>query len=220
MAEPTTTRDRLMSAAFELFEERGYDGASVDDIAARAGVGRTTAFRQFGSKEALIFPDHEGQLRRADERLSVAAATAIPSEVIAVATAVFEQYLAEGERARARYRLTSSVPTLRDFETATTSRYKRLFSKHLQRAWPQDKSGRLQAEMFATAVVTAHNHVLRRWLRGEVDSTTNDLADALSMAWSVLEGRSVGRTAVVVISTDEPIDSLAPRLRDFLGDPA
>ena len=74
--------------------------------------------------------------------------------------------------------------------------------------------------MFATAVVTAHNHVLRRWLRGEVDSTTNDLADALSMAWAVLQRRGVGRTAVVVISTDEPIDSLTPRLRDFLGDPA
>src|ERR1043165_2974344 len=66
MPDLPSTRERLVSAAFELFEERGYEATSVDDIATRAGVGRTTAFRQFGSKEALIFPDHEALLRRAD----------------------------------------------------------------------------------------------------------------------------------------------------------
>ncbi|MET0450378.1 MAG: helix-turn-helix domain-containing protein [Mycobacterium sp.] len=220
MPASETTRERLMSAAFALFEERGYEAASVEDIAARAGVGRTTAFRQFGSKEALIFPDHRALLRRADARLSAASAEAIPAEVISVATSVFDHYLAEGDRARARYRLTTSVPVLRDFETTTVSRYVRLFSAHLDRAMPDDWNGSLRAEMFANAVVTAHNHVLRRWLRGDTDDPKPDLMEALALPWTILHGTPKVQTAVIVMTTDEPIESLGPRLRTVIADAA
>jgi AcrR family transcriptional regulator len=217
MPDLPSTRERLVSAAFELFEERGYEAASVDDVAARAGVGRTTAFRQFGSKEALIFPDHEALLRRADQRLSTVPAEALAAEVIAVATSVFEHYLAEGERARTRYRLTRSVPALRDFETAVVSRYARLFTRHLRAAHAEDWTADLRAELFANAVVAAHNHVLRRWLRGDVSNPRSDLAEALAATWPIYRGGR-GRTAVVVLSTDEPIESLTPRIRDLIGD--
>lgn len=215
MSSPQSTRERLVSAAFELFEERGYEAASVDDIAARARVGRTTAFRQFGSKEALIFPDHEALLRRADERLSTVPSETLPAEVIAVATTVFEHYLAEGERARTRYWLTRSVPALRDFETAVVSRYVRLFTKHL-RTVPTDRwTADLRAELFAHAVVAAHNHVLRRWLRGETTNPRSDLTEALAATWPIFQGGR-GRTAIVVMSTDEPIESLTPRIRELI----
>jgi AcrR family transcriptional regulator len=217
MAGQPNTRERLVSAAFELFEERGYEAASVDEIAARARVGRTTAFRQFGSKEALIFPDHEALLRRADEGLSTVPAEALPAEVIAVATSVFEHYLAEGDRARTRYRLTRSVPALRDFETAVVSRYARLFTKHLRAAQTGDWTADLRAELFANAVVAAHNHVLRRWLRGDVPNPRSDLAEALAATWPIYRGGG-GRTAVVVMSTDEPIESLTPRIRGLISD--
>lgn len=216
MPSMPSTRERLVSAAFELFEERGYEAASVDDIAARARVGRTTAFRQFGSKEALIFPDHEALLRRADERLSTVSTEALPAEVIAVASTVFEHYLAEGEQARTRYRLTRSVPALRDFETAVVSRYVRLFTKHLRMAQTEDPTADLRAELFAHTVVAAHNHVLRRWLRGNLTDPRSDLAEALAATWPIYQGGR-GRTAVVVMSTDEPIESLAPRIRELVG---
>ena len=217
MPDLPSTRERLVSAAFDLFEECGYEATSVDDIAARAQVGRTTAFRQFGSKEAFIFPDHEALLRRADERLSAAPPEALPAEVIAVATtSVFENYLAEGERARIRYRLTRSVPALRDFETAVVSRYVRLFTTHLRRARTDDRTADLRAELFAHAVVVAHNHVLRRWLRGDVTNPRSDLAEALAATWPIYRGG--GRTAVVVMTTDEPIESLTPRIRGLIGD--
>lgn len=211
-----SARERLVSAAFALFAERRYEATSVDDIAMQAGVGRTTAFRHFGSKEALIFPDHEALLHTADRRLSAASGAAVPTEVIAAATMVFEHYLAEGERARARYRLTRSVPALRDFETATVSRYVRLFAKHLRMAVPADWRAELRGEMFANAVVGAHNYVLRRWLRGDAADARTELDEALATTWSIWRGGGGGRTAVVVMSTDEPVDSLVPRLRGLL----
>ncbi|TDZ93435.1 putative HTH-type transcriptional regulator TtgW [Mycobacteroides salmoniphilum] len=45
-------RERLIAAAREAFSERGLD-ATLDDIAARAGLGTGTAYRHFRDKHAL-----------------------------------------------------------------------------------------------------------------------------------------------------------------------
>jgi AcrR family transcriptional regulator len=52
-ADAERNRRRLLDAAFEMFSERGLD-VGVAEIAARAGVGRGTLFRNFASKEDLI----------------------------------------------------------------------------------------------------------------------------------------------------------------------
>ncbi|WP_435602100.1 TetR/AcrR family transcriptional regulator [Streptomyces sp. bgisy130] len=48
------TRRRLLDAASELFAERGYERATVRDIASRAGANQALLFRYFGSKKALF----------------------------------------------------------------------------------------------------------------------------------------------------------------------
>jgi AcrR family transcriptional regulator len=52
-ADAERNRRRLLDAAEEMFSERGLD-VGVGEIAARAGVGRGTLFRNFASKEDLI----------------------------------------------------------------------------------------------------------------------------------------------------------------------
>src|ERR1700759_2530851 len=47
-------RTRLLSAALELFENRGFDGVAVPEIAAKAGVAVGTVYRYFETKEALV----------------------------------------------------------------------------------------------------------------------------------------------------------------------
>ena len=46
-------RRRLLEAAREVFAEAGFE-ATMDDVAARAGVGVGTAYRRFANKEELI----------------------------------------------------------------------------------------------------------------------------------------------------------------------
>ena len=47
-------RDRLYEASLDLFAGQGYDLVSVDDICERAGVGRATFFRLYGTKAGLL----------------------------------------------------------------------------------------------------------------------------------------------------------------------
>ncbi|MFD0364612.1 TetR family transcriptional regulator [Nocardia sp. GCM10030253] len=47
-------RDEVSKIAFRLFAEQGFDNTTVEQIAAEAGLSRTTFFRYFGTKEELI----------------------------------------------------------------------------------------------------------------------------------------------------------------------
>ena len=54
-------RAALSQTAFELAREKGFDAVTVDDMAAAAGVSRSTLLRYFGSKEEAVlcaFDDH------------------------------------------------------------------------------------------------------------------------------------------------------------------
>ena len=51
------TRQELRRSALQLFQSRGFAQTSVDDIAHAAGVSRSTFFRYYPSKEAVITGD-------------------------------------------------------------------------------------------------------------------------------------------------------------------
>jgi AcrR family transcriptional regulator len=48
-----------VAAASELFEERGFDRTTVDQIAEAAEISRRTFFRYFADKEELFFAEDE-----------------------------------------------------------------------------------------------------------------------------------------------------------------
>jgi AcrR family transcriptional regulator len=47
-------REEILDAALQEFAERGYHGASTDDIARRAGISQPYVFRLFGTKKELF----------------------------------------------------------------------------------------------------------------------------------------------------------------------
>jgi len=53
-SDAARNRERLLGAARELVEECGADGLTMDRLAERAGVGKGTVFRRFGSRAGLM----------------------------------------------------------------------------------------------------------------------------------------------------------------------
>ena len=47
-------RERILESATSLFEENGFHGAGIDDIAAAAGVTGPAIYRHFKNKDALL----------------------------------------------------------------------------------------------------------------------------------------------------------------------
>ncbi len=60
-------RERVLTAALELFAEKGFDGTAVPQIAKAAGVGAGTIYRYFESKEALVNVLYQREKRAAIE---------------------------------------------------------------------------------------------------------------------------------------------------------
>ncbi|MDJ0340852.1 TetR family transcriptional regulator [Streptomyces sp. H10-C2] len=203
-AQRHRVRQDLAASAMHLFASRGYEATTVDDIAAAAGVARRTFFRHFRSKEEAIFPDHDDTLVRVQAVLDSAEPQEHPLDTVCRGiTEVLRMYAEAPEVSVERYRLTREVPTLREREISSVARYERLFTRYLlghfdESAHHDGDDDPLLAEVAASAVVAAHNHVLRRWLRaggkGDVEAQLDHAFDVIKATFGT--GIGVGRLSV------------------------
>jgi AcrR family transcriptional regulator len=120
----------LEDAALALFCDKGFDGVTIDDIAASADVSRRTFFRYFASKEDVILSDHPKRLdelqaalnRRPDDEPAL---TALRHAILSLAGSYEEQR----DHMLARFRLVTDTPALearslclqRNWETSVTA---------------------------------------------------------------------------------------------------
>jgi AcrR family transcriptional regulator len=58
------TRQRLIEAAVEVFEEKGYPSATIEDITTRANVSRTTFYLHFSTKREVAIANGDQLLAR------------------------------------------------------------------------------------------------------------------------------------------------------------
>ncbi|MDX3077540.1 TetR family transcriptional regulator [Streptomyces sp. MI02-7b] len=201
-AQRHRVRQELAASAMHLFASQGYEATTVDEIAAAAGVARRTFFRHFRSKEEAIFPDHDDTLVRVGQVLDSAEPHEHPLDTVCRGiTEVLRMYAEAPEVSVERYRLTREIPILREREIASVARYERLFTRYLlghfdESAQHDGDDDPLLAEVAASAVVAAHNHVLRRWLRA---GGKGDVEVQLDHAFEVIKatfGTGIGRRPV------------------------
>ncbi len=216
-------REALTAAAIDLFQAKGFDETTVDEIAAAAGVGRRTFFRYFPSKEDVIFPDHEARLVRVAEVFATASADESPLSVACRAVhTVLEAYLDEGVIAVQRYGLTRDFPQLRAREIASAHTYNIAVTRYLRDRVGDEPEGALWAEVAGSAVVAAHNHVLRQWLKaggkgdalGKADRAFRYIRETLGVtAARADDGDDV---VVAVLRRGMPLANVVRRIEDAL----
>ncbi|MDK1346046.1 helix-turn-helix domain-containing protein [Streptomyces sp. 378] len=80
-ADARRNHERLLRVAVEAFAEHG-EGASLDDIAKRAGVGSGTLYRHFPTRRALLEAAYLDRIEAIAARAGVLAAERSPGEAL------------------------------------------------------------------------------------------------------------------------------------------
>lgn len=96
-------RERLESAAWELFTESGYETTTVADIAERAGLNRATFFRHFADKREVALAGGDALAELLSDGIRHAPTDATPSDCVraalaATATAMTTEYKPSARR--------------------------------------------------------------------------------------------------------------------------
>lgn len=155
------TREVVLGAV-RLFTDHGFDSTTMDGVATATGVSRRSLFRRFGSKEDILFAEHDELFATVVRHLE-----ASPDDPLTAASSaarmVFRGYLRDPEITVPRYRLVRAHPRLRDREVAMTARYQSAFSHFLSERVDPKRS--LAAGMVSASLIAAHNYVLRSWLK-------------------------------------------------------
>lgn len=163
-AQITSQHLALAHKAVELFARQGFEETTVEQIALAAGISRSTFFRQFRSKEDVLFADHTQLLR--DAQLLLDSSTQDPwLAVCSAAELVFAHFAEAGSLAQQRYEIVNAHQSLRDKELVTVFSYEHLFANFLRQKLPQAQP--LLPVRFAATVIASHNFLLREFMRGD-----------------------------------------------------
>jgi AcrR family transcriptional regulator len=126
------TRAAIQQEAMRLFRERGYDGATVEDIAEAAEVSPSTFFRYFPTKEDVVLRDDydelmmEAFLAQPPDLTPLQAARAAMHGIAAILDGLSPE---ERELEQVRATLTFSVPEVRAHWFEESARVFRRFAE-------------------------------------------------------------------------------------------
>ncbi|HEY3504019.1 MAG TPA: TetR/AcrR family transcriptional regulator [Actinocatenispora sp.] len=86
-------REQVLGVGRRVFAERGYDGASMEEVAARAGVSKPVVYEHFGDKEKLYHAVVDREVRALLDRLTTALTSGHPRRLLEQATLALLGYI-------------------------------------------------------------------------------------------------------------------------------
>jgi AcrR family transcriptional regulator len=170
---PRAVRERqLVQLGEELFAERGFAKASMDELARRAGVTKPVIYELFGSKDGLFRACLEGlALRLASQIAEAVRAEADPEARLRAGGLAFLRFAAEN---RVAYELLYEG-RFSDAAVSVRRRQAALILDLMREIAPQDVDPR-ELEVAANAVNSAYEGVAH-WMWDHPDVPTEQLAD-------------------------------------------
>jgi AcrR family transcriptional regulator len=156
-------RDRLESAALDLFVEQGYDATTVAQIADRAGLTRSTFFRHFADKREVVFGPQDLLADLLTEAVAAAPADLPVRDHIAVAMDRADAVAFTPERhhlAAQRGRIVAENPELQERELWKRARIAAALTAAMESQGVEPFAARIGGELGVLVLTTAFD----RWI--------------------------------------------------------
>lgn len=160
----------------DLFEQRGYDDTSVKQIAERAGVTKTTFFRQFADKREVLSAGQEEHSAVLAGAIASATATATPLQAVEAALLALAETFPPARRvfvARVQA-VTASHDELRERAGLKYAGYVRAMRTALVDRGIPETTAAVAADLGLLAFRTA----FQRWTDYDGDSSLAELVGA------------------------------------------
>ncbi|MEX0755510.1 MAG: TetR family transcriptional regulator [Actinomycetota bacterium] len=191
------TRRRIADAAIALLEERGYEAATVELIAAQAEVSVTTFFRYFESKEDA-FLSTVSTIQRKIERGLEQRPPDVP--LLTVLRGVITDVIRDAPkpaRDRVRFRKLDEVPQLHDRMREHEDRMQNVFAAAFAQEL-EESADDLRPQMLAGAVIGAFHAARCSWFAGPrnvpFDAHLDEALDLVeAMATPIVANSRTGR---------------------------
>jgi len=169
-------RERLETAALDLFVENGYEETTVAQIADRAGLNRATFFRHFADKREVLFGGEDVLAGLFADAIRAAALDATLTECLQAALAAAGAAMTPRQRAKAAQRVLVAAANseLQERGLLKHARIARSINAALRERGVDGLTARLGAEvgMLAFSVAT------ERWMKSGTDEPFAPIAAA------------------------------------------
>jgi AcrR family transcriptional regulator len=171
-------RERLQTAALELFATRGYEQTTAAEIAQSVGLTERTFFRHFSDKREVLFFGQDEFLQAFLDGVDAAAPGAAPFDVIASALGAATTFFPDERRAysRARQSVIDQNPALQERELHKLSGLASTIATALRARGVTEPAATLAAESGVTVFTIAFG----QWIAaGEERSLARIASDVL-----------------------------------------
>ncbi|MGH2436778.1 MAG: TetR/AcrR family transcriptional regulator [bacterium] len=166
-ASEQPTRDRILSAAVDVFARKGYHGCGVEDIVQVSGTSKGAFYHYFPSKQRIfltLMDDLAGLVEQGVESAITAEQGAL-GKVEAALRVVVET--AAAQRDLAKILLVEAVglgPELEQKRLEIHNRFAGLIRRHLDRAIDEGSISDQDTALVSQAWIGAINEVISQWL--------------------------------------------------------
>ena len=182
-------REQLIDIARGLFADRGFDGTSVEEIAAHAGVSKPVVYEHFGGKEGLyaVVVDREVRALETSIKDALAAPNANYREIIERGTLAMLDYIdacPDGFRiiSRDSAAFSSTSTTFASILSDITARVEDILVQPLARRGYNPQLGRVFAQGLVGLVAAAG----QSWLDEREPPKEELAAQLVNLAWNGL----------------------------------
>lgn len=182
-------REQLISIARELFAEKGFDGTSVEEIAARANVSKPVVYEHFGGKEGIyaVVVDREIQnlTNSLTHALNVGGHPKLIVERMALALLTYIEDNEEGFRVLVRDSpMTQNTGSFSSLIGDVATKVEHLLADQFKKRGLNPKTAPIYSQMLVGMVALTGQH----WVDERSPKKSEVAAHLVNLAWNGLSG--------------------------------